>query len=207
MLRSWLTPDDGKPVLICLAGCNGVGKTSLFNSVAAAMKSPPIFLNADLLALVLKDIPAADVAAQKIAATLQDHMIGQRKTFVMETVFSDPNGAKIALLKRAKATGFHVVFVYVTLADLMLAKARIGHRVKTGGHSVDPNKLPRRWEKSHENAHATFAFVEDGILFDNSSYSDPMRLIAITHNGATVATFGPVPPHFANSLPPVAAST
>lgn len=171
------------------------------------MKSPPIFLNADLLALVLKGIPAADVAAQKIAATLQDHMIGQRKTFVMETVFSDPNGAKIALLKRAKATGFHVVFVYVTLADLMLAKARIGHCVKTGGHSVDPNKLPRRWEKSHENADATFAFVEDGLLFDNSSYSDPMRLIAITHNGAMIATFGPVPPHFVNSLPPVAAST
>lgn len=206
LIRSWLTPDDAKPTLIFLAGCNGAGKSSFFAHLAALSASQPIFLNADLIALILRGIPAADVIAQKITDGLREHLLGQRVTFVTETVFSDEVGAKLDYLRRAKAAGFRIVLVYVSLESWPLSKLRVERRVKTGGHAVDVEKLPRRWLASHENARRALLFVDDGLIFDNSSYENPMRLVATTHGGALSATFGMTPPHLTSILPPATAT-
>lgn len=189
-----------------LAGCNGAGKSSLYANLAANAKTPPVFLNADLLALVLSGIPAPDTIAQKITDLLREHMLGHSTTFVTETVFSDEVGAKIDYLKRAKVAGFHVVLVYVSLDSWSLSKARVARRVATGGHSVDPAKLPRRFIASHENARRGFLFVDVGLLYDNSSVTDPMRLVAVTHAGALEATFGVASDLLTSLLPGVAAA-
>lgn len=201
MIRRWLTPENAKPTLILLAGCNGAGKSSFFTVIAASLKAPPIFLNADILAQVLSGIPAPDTIAQKITDALREHMLTQHASFVTETVFSDEVGAKLDYLKRAKAAGFHVVLVYVSLESWPLSKMRVAHRVATGGHSVDPDKLARRWLASHENARRAFLFVDDGLLYDNSSFTDPMRLVAVTSAGSLVATFGLASAHLTSLLP------
>lgn len=189
-----------------LAGCNGAGKSSFYTYLAANTKTPPIFLNADLLAIALNGIPAPDTIAQRIADMLREHMLGHSTTFVTETVFSDEVGAKIDYLKRAQAAGFHVVLVYVSLDSWCLSKARVAHRVATGGHSVDPAKLARRFIASHENARRAFLFVDDGLLFDNSSFTDPMRLVAVTNAGALEATFGVASALLTSLLPSVASA-
>ncbi len=205
LIRSWLTP-DAKPTLIFLAGCNGAGKSSFFAHIAALSGSPPIFLNADLLALILRGIPAADVIAQKITDGLREHMLAQKVSFVTETVFSDEVGAKLDYLRRAKSAGFRTVLVYVSLDSWPLSKLRVEHRVANGGHAVDVAKLPRRWLASLENARRALLFVDDGLVFDNSSVENPMRLIATTHEGALSATFGVTPPHLISILPPAIAT-
>lgn len=207
MISRWLTPVDSKPTLIFLAGCNGAGKSSFFSVIAASVQKPPIFLNADILAQLLSGIPAPDTISQKITDVLREHMLGQHTSFVTETVFSDEVGAKLDYLKRAKAAGFHVVLVYVSLESWPLSKMRVTHRVATGGHSVDPDKLARRWRASHENARRAFLFVDDGLLFDNSSYTDPMRLVAVTCAGALVATFGVASDLLTSLLPSAAPAT
>eukprot|EP01035_Chromulina_nebulosa_P058635 gene58635-80298_t len=50
------TPDDPRPVLLFIAGPNGSGKSSIFELVRQAV-GPHIFVNADLLAKVLPNIP------------------------------------------------------------------------------------------------------------------------------------------------------
>lgn len=189
-----------------LAGCNGAGKSTFYKYLADNSKTPPVFINADLLAIALNGIPAPDIIAQKIAEMLREHMLGHSTTFVTETVFSDEVGAKIDYLKRAQAAGFHVVFVYVSLETPFLSKARVAHRAAKGGHSVDPAKLPRRFIASHENARRAFLFVDDGLLFDNSSFTDPMRLVAVTNTGALEATFGVASALLTSLLPSVASA-
>lgn len=166
------------------------------------MVSPPVFLNADVVAQVLQGIPASDEAAQKVTDLLREHMLGQGTTFVTETVFSDEENAKLNYLKRAAVAGFKVVLVYVSLASVGLSRVRVNYRVTVdNGHDVKSNKLRRRYIASHENARRALAFVEHGLVIDNSDCEEPMRVVATTYKGWRVPAFDTVPPHLENVLP------
>ena len=60
------------------------------------------FLNADVIAGELQ-IGAAESA--RIVTAMRHELVKQRESFVLETVFSDPVGGKLAFLKQAPWSG------------------------------------------------------------------------------------------------------
>jgi predicted ABC-type ATPase len=200
-----LSPPEGdtRPVLLFLAGCNGSGKTSFFEMLDEQPGRRFTFVNADLIGAVVAAIPAKDRLAQKIADLIRHHMVEEHASFATETVFSDEVGAKLKFLRDAAEAGFHVVFVYVTLANVHLSRQRVAYRVQHGGHPVPEDRLLRRFVASRENCRRALYVVETGIVVDNSSATHPLRLMAIVRKGE-IAYQKPVLPAYVKELLPIA---
>ncbi|MCW5891477.1 MAG: AAA family ATPase [bacterium] len=186
-------PDDG-PWLVVLAGPNGAGKSTFFDVFLRQRGFR--FVNADLIARSLPAPERADVAyrAAELAAIARRALVERGDTFVLETVFSDPVGAKLDFLRAARARGYRIAFVYVGLDGVPLSQARVCQRVAQGGHDVPDAKLRRRLPRSLANARAALAFVDAGWVLDNSDAARPFVLVARTRGGrlAHLAPHAPV---------------
>lgn len=173
---------DG-PWLIVLAGPNGAGKSTFFDVFLRARGFR--FVNADLIARGIPGADRADVAyrAAELADIERRALVARGDTFVMETVFSDPAGAKLDFLRDARARGYRVAFVYIGLAGTMLSQARVIQRVAQGGHDVPDDKIRKRHPRSLENAKQALRFVDAGWVLDNSHAEHPFQLVATTRAG------------------------
>lgn len=209
VVNAILSPSEGdtRPVLLFLAGCNGSGKTSFFELLDEQPGRRFTFVNADLIGSIVNGIPGKDRLAQKIADVMRHHMVDERASFATETVFSDEVGAKLKFLREAEEAGFHVVLVFVTLANVHLSRQRVAYRVEHAGHSVPEDRLPRRFVASRENCRRALNFVETGIVLDNSSAISPLRLMAIVQKGKTTYQRPKLPAYVMDLLPiPASAS-
>ncbi len=90
------SPFDARPIVLAVAGPNGAGKTTFYEALVAPAGLR--FVNADDLARELELDP---YAAAEVAAGLRERLLEQGESFVYETVFSDPVGEKVALLRSA----------------------------------------------------------------------------------------------------------
>jgi predicted ABC-type ATPase len=160
------------PRLIVLAGPNGAGKSTFF---AAHLQCLGLdFVNADVLVGTL-GISVEEGA--RAADALRAEYVEARKSFVTETVFSDPVGAKLQFLRDAIAAGYDVALMFIGLSSSALSEARVAHRVAGGGHDVPTEKLARRYAQSLENLVQAMQFVPEVYVFDNSSAEHPHQLI------------------------------
>ena len=166
------------PQLVMLAGPNGAGKSTFYARHLATSSLP--FLNADLFA-AKAGIEAKDAAA--ILDASRDHMVARRLGFITETVFSDPVGAKLDLLRRAIAAGYDVTLLFIGIASPALSSLRIDQRIAEGGHDVPRDRLQRRHEASLANLAQAITFVPTVHIYDNSTVEAPHRLIATYHDG------------------------
>jgi predicted ABC-type ATPase len=176
---SWSIPDlEKRPVLVALAGPNGAGKTTFYEAhlKAAGLR----FLNADVLAgeLGIDAYPAAEVAAR-----LRQEFVGQRESFVFETVFSDPVGDKLDFLKQAARQGYAVVMCFIGLADSNRSEERVAMRVSQGGHDVPTDKLTARFPRTMANLKQAMRELPCLLVFDNDDLGTPFRLVAVFQNG------------------------
>ncbi len=167
------------PRLIFLAGPNGAGKSTFFETFLATSGLP--FVNADRIAAAL-GIPEIEAAAAADAARAQ--LLADRASFVTETVFSDPVGAKLQFLRDAIAVGCHVTLYYIAVSHPQLSGARVSQRVRAGGHDVPPERLERRFRQSLDNLRQALTFVPEVHVFDNSSSTIPYRLVLSVRAGA-----------------------
>ena len=87
MSWSWL---DNRPVLVCIAGSNGAGKTTFYHTHVAP--SGLRLVNADVLA---KEFEISAYEAADVAKHLRQELSRQHESFAFETVFSDPVGDKV----------------------------------------------------------------------------------------------------------------
>ncbi|MBL0218188.1 MAG: zeta toxin family protein [Myxococcales bacterium] len=162
-----------KPQLVLLAGPNGAGKSTFYRVYLQKLALP--FLNADVLAAET-GIDSLEAAA--ILDQTRDRMIVDDLGFITETVFSDPVGAKVAMLRRAVAAGFDVTLLYIGVASPELSRHRVDQRIARGGHSVPPEKLAARFNRSLANLKVAVTFVPNVKLYDNSSADQPFQPIA-----------------------------
>ena len=96
----------------------------------------------------------------------------------METVFSDPDGTKVAFLREARSQGYVVFLVFIGLSSGDLAIARVVQRTEAGGHDVPDEKITARFPRTFDNLRQAITFVDHALLFDNSSADEPYRFIA-----------------------------
>jgi predicted ABC-type ATPase len=170
-----------KPLLILVAGPNGAGKSTYYETFLSDPTLP--FLNADILAAQsgLDSFEAARVLDAKRA-----RMIEAKQSFVTETVFSDPHGAKLEMLRAAVEAGFDVKLIFIGLESPVLSARRVAQRVAHGGHDVPADKIASRFQRTLDNLKAAVAVLPDITIIDNTSSTEPYRLLARFQNGVLV---------------------
>ena len=188
---------DPSPVLVVVAGPNGSGKSTFVDAYLTDLGLP--FVNADRVAQRLRDAdPTAtaeriDRRAFTTAEALRRAFVAARLSFCTETVFSDPVGAKLGTLARARAGGFVVFLIFVGIDSPALSVARVAQRVQRGGHDVPDAKLHARFPRTLSNLRAAVAIVDEAYLFDNSSADHPYRIVAVYAGGKVVSQHPPLP--------------
>lgn len=182
------SPFDERPIVVALAGPNGAGKTTFFGAHLA--RSGLRFVNADELARAL-GVGAYDAA--EVARGVREALLAQRESFVFETVFSDPVGAKLDFLQRATTLGYAVVLCFIGLESPAASDERVAMRVLQGGHDVPAAKLAARYPRSLENLRRAIRELPHVLVFDNSDLRRPFRKVARFENGSPVELIQPLP--------------
>jgi predicted ABC-type ATPase len=180
---------EGKPILIMLAGPNGAGKSTFHKAYLADLGLP--FLNADVLA---EQWELDSYSAAQEVARLCDAMVRNGESFITETVLSDPVGAKVSFLRETAEAGYDVELIFIGIENPEMSRDRVGVRVEAGGHDVPLDKIQGRYPRTLENLRRAIQQLPKVLLYDNSSYKQPHRLIGEFQNGQiTRRGEGPVP--------------
>jgi predicted ABC-type ATPase len=186
-----------RPLLIAIAGPNGAGKSTFYQSHLATVDLS--FVNADDIA---RAMGIGSYAAANLAAALRRRYIEERRSFVFETVFSDPAGDKLAFLKSAEDAGYTVILVFVGIPNSTVSEERVGIRVLQGGHDVPVDKLRTRFARTMANLAAALGTVQNVFVDDNGDLADPYRQVAIFQNGSLIWRRDKLPRWFAPLLKP-----
>lgn len=179
---------DRRPIIVVIAGPNGAGKTTFFDSHLKATGLR--FLNADVVA---RDLSVDAYEAAKLVSALRSELVGQRESFIFETVFSDPVGDKLGFLKQAAASGYTVVLCFVGIASPETSEQRVAMRVSQGGPDVPPEKLVERFPRTLANLAAAIRELPCVLVFDNDDLNFPYRHLATFANGQVTHLKEPVP--------------
>ena len=126
------------PQLLLLAGPNGAGKSTFYDAFLADSALP--FLNADSFAA---EAGVDSFEAARILDATRDRMIDERLGFITETVFSDPYGKKLGMLRKATDAGYEVTLIYIGIASAALSSNRVDQRVGREAPSDLPIRLRR----------------------------------------------------------------
>ena len=169
---------DEVPTLIALAGSNGAGKSTFYETHLASLGWP--FVNADVLS---KDLGIDAYAAAEVARQQRCDLVRQRTSFVFETVLSDPVGEKIGFLDRCSQDGFKVILVFVAIRDAEMSIQRVGMRVSQGGHAVPMEKLRARHSRTLANLKRAIRLLPQVRIYDNSDLAKPYEHVATFLNG------------------------
>ncbi len=186
-----------QPQLVVIAGPNGAGKSTFYDAFLAA--SPLPFLNPDQFAA---ETGVEPLDAARILDATRGRMIEDKLGFITETVFSDPVGSKLGMMKKAVDAGYDVRLIYIGLANAELATRRIEQRTTAGGHDVPRDRVASRFERSLKNLAAAIPFVPTVELYDNSAIDEPYRPVATFKAGALASRMSGALPKWARGIVP-----
>ncbi len=172
---------DARPIVIALAGSNGAGKSTFYESFLAGAGLR--FLNADVLADAL-ELSAYEAA--EMAAAIRSTLVAQRESFIFETVLSDPVGEKVEMLASYAASGYTVVLVFIQIGSVEESIRRVAMRVSQGGHDVPDEKLRARFERTQANLQRAIGCLPHVIIYNNNDLSRPYQLAEAYENGQRV---------------------
>jgi predicted ABC-type ATPase len=158
---------------LIVAGPNGSGKTTLVQQgvLATFLDVPRKSINPDEVARELagNDPPSPEQslrAAQLCDARL-DAEIAAGRSVTIETVLSSDKLKR--RIEAAKAAGFNVALVYVTVRDGALNVARVEQRYAQGGHGVPTDRILSRRTRSHALFEWFAQQADVALVFDNTS--------------------------------------
>jgi predicted ABC-type ATPase len=157
-----------------IAGPNGAGKSTFTGPFLESLGQTNILrLNADEVTAELRSgDPASDqnvlnLRAAKIIDAKVVEYIYKHMSFLVETVLS--SGKYRDDLEAAKAAGFKIGMVYISLYPPELSPLRVQERVSKGGHAVETATAIKRYHRSHQELAWFAARVDRLLVFDNSS--------------------------------------
>ena len=169
---------DRRPIIIALAGSNGSGKSTFYESYLA--DGGLRFVNADKLSASLGLTP---YEAAELAMSVRRELVNQRESFIFDTVLSDPVGEKVDQLASYAALGYTVVLIFIRIESADESSRRVGMRVCQGGHDVPDDKLRARFERTLANLQRAIERLPHVIVYSNDELSHPYQLIAAYENG------------------------
>jgi len=172
---------EGRPIVIAIAGSNGAGKSTFFETQLA--DSGLRFVNADEIA---RELNIGPYEAAEAAGVIRAALVERRESFVFETVLSDPVGEKVELLAQYAASGYEVVMIFIRIADIEASIQRVSMRASQGGHDIPDEKLQARFARTQANLARAIKSLPSVLVFDNSDLSRPYRLVERYRDGHPV---------------------
>lgn len=154
---------DLKPFMTIFAGPNGAGKSSLRMFVKEEQELG-MEIDADAIS---RAEGLSDIRAGRATIKLVNDCIQNRRQFSLETTLS--GHLILEQMRRAKAQGFYIRLLYISLDAPIEHITRIEQRSARGGHYIPPNDVERRYYRSHENLPTAIALSDESILLANES--------------------------------------
>jgi predicted ABC-type ATPase len=177
-----------QPRLWIVAGPNGSGKSTLYDRRDIEGFGRSIWIiNPDLLAARIQQqedlplLPANIEALKRIEAWLLSS-IRAYQTIGVETVLSTPKYRPMVL--QAKALGFEIRLLYITLQTADMNVARVRLRVSRGGHDVAEAAIRARRERSFQQLPWFLERADLALIYDNSGVEP--RLVGRKQDGVVV---------------------
>ncbi len=175
---------DKRPIVIALAGSNGAGKSTFYESFLT--DSGLRFVNADLLSISL-NVSAYEAA--ELASSLRSALVTQRESFIFETVLSDPVGEKVDQLATYADLGYTVVLIFIQIDTPEESIKRVAMRVSQGGQDVPDEKLLARFERTQANLKRAIERLPYVIVYSNDDLAHPYKLVERYENGKVISNF------------------
>jgi len=190
-----VNPLDRRPLIVALAGPNGAGKTTFYH--AHLQPTGLRLVNADVIA---REMGLGDQAAMRVTTALREELVRVRESFVLETVFSDPVGDKLAFLQGAIRSGYTVVLCYIGIDGPETSEQRVAMRVSQGGHDVPSDRLVSRFPRTLINLQAAIAALPFVWVFNNQDLRRPFRKVGVFESGRSVFLAARLPAWLAASV-------
>ncbi len=187
-----MNPDQ--PLLVCFCGPNGAGKSTLRRVTLGNLPIP--FINADEIAVAEFGAGHASERAYEaaiLAEEMRQELFRSGRSFAFETVLSDPHGAKVGFLLEAREAGYHVAAHFVGVDSAERSRARVIQRVGAGGHDVPDDKIASRYPRVLENLRRLLDVPDELVIYDNSAFERPYRVIARLARGRLLEVVTDIP--------------
>ena len=162
--------------ILVIAGPNGAGKTTFARQYLLREANCPIFVNADYIAHGLSPFSpstAAIRAGKLMLSEIREH-IGRSKDVALETTLSGRRYAR--MIPQWQAKGYGVKLIFLDLASVDIAIARVAARVAQGGHSIPEDTIRRRYESGRRNFEHTYKTLVDAWAHYDASGSAPVLM-------------------------------
>lgn len=182
----------GAPLIVVVAGPNGVGKSTTAPLLLRKALSVSEFVNADQIALGLSAFKpeAVAISAGRVMMDRIKTLAQSRVDFAFETTLASRGFAP--WLKELRDSGYRVHLAFLSLPDPALALARVAERVRMGGHDVPEAVVVRRYYSGLSNFFSIYkAIVDTWQVFDNTQLSGP-HLIAYGSAGKSATIVDPL---------------
>lgn len=147
-------------LLINVCGPNGSGKSTFTKTVLARLDLPVIDPDH------FSSQGISEIAAGKIAIRLADEYLRNGISFIRESTLS--SNYDLRLMKRAKAEGYRVILIYISLPSAEISWQRVTRRVSNGGHPIPEATVRRRFPRSLKNMVRISDVADSVFLIDNS---------------------------------------
>lgn len=155
--------------IIIIAGPNGAGKTTFASEFLPNEAACPVFINADLIAAGLAPFQpesAAFKAGRLMLEAIHDHA-HKGHSFAFETTLSGRTYA--GFIPDWQHDGYKVKLLFLQLDSPELAIARVGQRVKAGGHHIPEPVIRRRFKAGLDNLENLYKpLVDEWAVYDNT---------------------------------------
>ncbi len=197
------------PAFVIVAGPNGSGKTTLVRSgvLASVLGVPDVSLNADDVARELagggQPTERQSLRAARITDNRLDVEIAAGRSVIVETVLSsDKYQDRVGA---ARAMGYRIDLIYVTVREAELNVARVDQRVTLGGHAVPAERIRQRRARSHM-LFRWFANAADRVFVFDNSLAQPRLAAMKGPEGWTILDLGALPADLGRTLTELAGS-
>ncbi len=117
-----------------------------------------------------------------LAEFLRRKLLSSGVSFTYETVMSHPS--KVDFLKHAKEAGYRVYLYYISTNDPAINVSRVEFRVTKNGHSVSPDIIKSRYERSLNLLQSAVLCSDRAYIFDNTGTK--AELVAEITDGSEV---------------------
>ena len=175
---------ENRPTLLIMAGPNGSGKTTIMTHLAKhGWLKGMVYQNQDFIAQNLYGGWNDDSAIRKSATYCEEEReacLKEMRSIAFETV---SGLAKLDYIKRAKAAGYHVIYIYVSTYSPTVQASRVAIRVMKGGHSIPLKTVISRYMESLLNSRALVRVADVSYIYDNSAHNTPPQLLMTFRNG------------------------
>lgn len=176
---------------VIIAGVNGVGKSTLYQTNDNLKKIPRV--NVDEIVKEIgdwrntKDVLVAGKRAVKLISEYFKNGI----SFNQETTLCGKSIVKNIL--KAKELGYFIELHYISVESVQIAKDRVKYRVENGGHGIPEQDIENRFVESFHQLNLVLKECDLIAFYDNT---ESFRRFAICKKGELVRLSHKIPDWF-----------